>query len=169
MTHVTVGNAIDWQQMNLDQSVRSIRMWIDKERDLYAVPVIVIDPTSSKVSANGIVPGILWESHEYFWDALPIQMHVPPVGMRSYIIGIEVSDIGSTLAVAGLQGINVFSMDPAALLFQHGWWAEVNPAYHDAWQFIGDNYVAIVGGIIVSLMFAPNANGVQVRVWGYDA
>jgi hypothetical protein len=51
MKHVTVGKAIDWQQWQLDQSVRSIRFQVDKDNDLYALPVVVIDPTTESVKA----------------------------------------------------------------------------------------------------------------------
>jgi len=51
---VTCGGPINFLQWNLDTQVRGLRMEVDKDNDLIALPVVVVDPTKSQVSANPV-------------------------------------------------------------------------------------------------------------------
>ena len=98
MKHVTVGKAIDWQQWQLDQSVRSIRFQVDKDNDLYALPVVVIDPTMEKVSASANA----WQSF-----ALGGHLSVTPSNTGYYEVDlpvgydIEVDSMNLVITTAG--------------------------------------------------------------------
>jgi hypothetical protein len=64
MAHVTVGKPLDWVKCQFDRSVRSVRFQVDKDNDLYAVPVMIMDPRGEL----GIIQGDGWT--EGIWGFL---------------------------------------------------------------------------------------------------
>lgn len=49
---VSVGGPVDTAQWNLSENVRGLHIAVDRENDMIAWPVVVVDPTMEKVSAS---------------------------------------------------------------------------------------------------------------------
>lgn len=107
---VKVGGPINFQQWNLDQQVRGLRLEVDSDNDLLALPVVIVDPTQKPevLAATSAQPQV-WQ-----WGAIDTDIVGPKVvlpvnnpGETIMLAGFVISFGGPTIAAAGLVGINV--------------------------------------------------------------
>ena len=167
MKHVTVGRAIDWQQWQLDQSVRSIRMQVDKEGDLYALPVVVIDPTGEKVSAS---PSRTTTVYDDLITSGITDLWIPPDDQDAYVQGFVI-DYGNLTSVAPLAATIRFrdrQDAPIAWYGHYAWIADVAVFRPSLVVQFPDTGIRSINGVAVYL--TAGCNGfISVQMWGYEA
>jgi len=99
--HVSFETPIDWRQWKLDQAIRSLRMWVDGEGDLYAVPVVVVDPTGAASSATlPQHPCINWENASLITNAGVNIIAQPTAGQYIKLYGMKL-DFSMTADAGG--------------------------------------------------------------------
>jgi len=91
--HVSFETPIDWRQWKLDQSIRSLRMWVDPDGDLYAVPVVVVDPTGVAASARQPITPYTDFHETSVISGPPVQVASPPLLTNLDIYGMRL-DLG---------------------------------------------------------------------------
>ena len=166
MRHVTVGKAIDWQQWQLDQAVRSIRFQVDKDNDLYALPVVVIDPTGDKVIAQGATV-LDWEWLATSVSAIATDVHMPATGFTTFLDQYEVCFGGDRLAVAAVNYL--LFIDPAVgVLHDLAWWCEVAASSKPAYNLTLKYPLEFATGMRMQLFTALASGQVQLHIWGHD-
>jgi len=166
MTHVTVGKAIDWQQMGFDQSVRGMRVQLDKDNDMYALPVIVMDPTGDRVEATGL-PTDRWEWLATAVSAVVTDVHFPAVGRTTFLDQYEVCFGGDTLAAAAAN--YVLFIDPVVgIPHDVMFWCGVNAEYKPPYNLTLKYPLEFPNGMRIQLFSALASGSVQIHIWGHD-
>jgi len=175
MTHVTIGKSLDWQQMGFDQSVRGMRVQVDKDNDVYAVPVIMIDPTGTKkVSAQGVCPGGIWcERQTITTGPTFYPVHIAPDGMDSYVLGLTLDYADSTFAAAALAAVAWCDNEPPVypVRYFHYFHCAAAAAFRNSLVVpFGEKPLRFAHGVqgYNQTSFA-GATGVVLGCWGYDA
>lgn len=170
--HVSFETPVDWRQWKLDQAIRSLRMWVDGEGDLYAVPVVVVDPTGNKSAADGLTRGAgWWERVNIGGFAGVIPIHATTAELTSYLVGAQLDYENCSLAVAALWGYSLRGVGPPATAYRwsHYAWLDVNPAFRPSLVVpFGTSPIPFPGGIEAVIPGATVGN-VELTVWGYDA
>jgi hypothetical protein len=172
MPHVQVGKAIDWSQWQLDRSVRSLRMQTDRDNDLYAVPVVIVDATGDKAQADGITRGTpFWYAQNIGGIAAAFAYHTPAdPSLTSYLVGVQVDYDDATLAVAGPWAFSLFpSVGSTAYRWTHTTYLGVAAQFKPSLVInFGQTPIPFPGGISIVIPGATVGN-IELRVWGYDA
>ena len=166
MKHVTVGKAIDWQQWQLDQSVRSIRFQVDKDNDLYALPVVVIDPTGDKVIAQGATV-LDWEWLATSVSAIVTDVDMPAPGFTTFLDQYEICWGGDTLGVAAVNYV-LFVEPVIGVLHDVMWWCGVNAVHREPYNFKLKYPLEFPNGMRMQLFSALATGQVQVHIWGHE-
>jgi hypothetical protein len=167
MPHVQVGKAIDWSQWQLDRSVRSLRMQTDRDNDLYAVPVVVVDPTGDMVTANPGVVKTPWMFQATSVSTVLTDVHVPPAGKTSYLTQIEINHVGETSAVPQQNMIGV--SDFALFQWLYQWWMVATASHNPAYNITFEAPLVSVDGFQIIMGVALTSGDMAVNAWGYDA
>jgi hypothetical protein len=169
--HVTVGKAIDWQQWQLDQSVRSIRFQVDKDNDLYALPVVVIDPTGALTTAppSNYHP-ITWREGVALAGFGPFPLHLPVLPQTiSYIcgLGIDYEDV-RLVAAAAVTG-SLLRVDTGAPVATHRFWVDVAANFKPSHTIdLRDFPIPCPLGVMADTS-AVVLGQYTMYAWGYDA
>jgi len=174
MKHVTVGRAIDWQQWQLDQAVRSVRMQVDKDGDLYALPVIVVDPTKG-LTVTGISSPTPWYGYGTMQAAMTyITFNVPAGGRSSWITKISIDFANATMFGGGLNQFFVQTNDGLLQLFRTWQYfpaalPATPPRTTVMWDFSAHPIWAGPSGCGCGMTGDMDAfTQIAVHCWGYD-
>lgn len=171
MRHVTVGKAIDWQQWQLDQAVRSVRMQVDKDGDLYALPVIVVDPTKEK-TVTGVSAPAPWYGYGTMQVAITyITFNTPVQGRSSWITKIAIDFGDATIPLGGLNQFFVQTNDGLLQLFRTWQYfpAALTPRPTVIWDFSSHPINAGPSGCGCGMTADLTVfTQIAVHCWGYD-
>jgi len=165
--HVSFETPIDWRQWKLDRAIRSMRMWVDGENDLYAVPVVIVDPTGLNASADGQTRGIPWIETQQLSFLPGDVIHNAPNGMESYVQGWRFDPAGCTKAVAGDV---IAAVATAGILGNYvdafHYYCDVNPSLRPSMTQVFGH--PLVGQEVLVYSSAALTAYPWVFVWGYD-
>ena len=173
MRHVTVGKAIDWQQWQLDQAVRSVRMQVDHEGDLYAIPVIVVDPTK-ELTVTGLSAPAPWYGYGTMQAAMTyITFNTPIQGRSSWITKISIDFANATILGGAQNQFFVQTNDGLTQLFRTWQYfpaALPNPPRPTViWDFGAHPIAAGPSGCGCGMTGDMDAlTQIAVHCWGYD-
>jgi len=166
MTHVTINRPIDWSQWNLDRSIRSIRMQVDRDNDMYALPVVVIDPTGDQVRTDTPIRTD-WEWYATAVSAIITDVHTPAAGYTSFLDQYEICWAGDTLGAAAVNYI-LFEDPDIGIPHAVAWWCDVNPAYKVPYNCTLKFPLEFPTRMRVQLFAALTSGSVSVHIWGHD-
>ena len=115
---VKVGGPINFQQWNLDQQVRGLRLEVDKDNDLIALPVLVVDTTGepSTLTSSISTPTVQTIRGSIKSSFGPTTFWTPDAGKRIRLLGGVISGSNLTLAAAGTEYIVIETNSSAYIL-----------------------------------------------------
>jgi len=179
--HVSFETPIDWRQWKLDRAIRSLRMWVDADNDLYAVPVVVVDPTAFEGNAGianaGNVQRARWSVQ--YPIASATQYYFTPFGAATgpwTLYGFEISVNTAVKAVAGPVLVYIADLcDGAQNFIYYGevWCPTASAAGYDRiqmtlpvpWRSRG-NLDGTPSALICGIGVSVTAGSYKVQVWG---
>ena len=98
---VTCGGPINFQQLQLDKQVRGLRMEVDKDNDLIALPVVVVDTTGPQtVASTPLVIEFQYQAVNAFGNKM---IWTPAAGKRIRLMGGSICGANLTLAAAARE------------------------------------------------------------------
>lgn len=143
-----------------------MRMWVDADNDLYAVPVVVVDPTGSKAVIPPAAPNT-WEWISNDVTDAPDTVRTPAFEDDCYLDQYEVCWMGDTLAAAA-QNFIILNDGITGTMHDIGWWCAANPEYKSPYNMTLKVPLRFETFMRVQLL-TPLATGhVQIHIWGHD-
>ena len=159
---------IDWQQWQLTESVRNLHLEADADGDLYALPVIIIDPTKEKVSAIALWRGIWTDWVDV--SAIGNQVIHNAGTATSRLLGLWVDYANSAVGAAAKSTIFINERGGAsATKFQHEFYTPAAALPRPSFVIdFSNNELWCTYGVSVLNMQNFGATNIQVGAWGYD-
>lgn len=145
-------------------------MQLDKDGDLYALPVVVIDITKSLTTAGLGQPATVWSGGGLLGPAalLWTTLHAAPAGLNSYVMGYRVDYGLVNAAAAGLAAATFYDMEGTGL-YSHEFMVDVAASIRPSFiHYLGDRAMFYAGGVQVRNI-AALTTGCYICAWGYDA
>ena len=168
---VKVGGPINFRQWNLDQQVRGLRLEVDKDNDLIALPVISVNPASDQTVSNAsalIVRGYV------AWGGGPgnVDVLVPRDPTKDiYLLQLQIVPAGLSLAVPAIHRLDIRDKanPPINRYFLHTWL----PAVPDYMEPVVINFpcpgIRFPFGVNAYTASAPDTGYYAIQAWGYEA
>jgi len=147
-------------------------MYVDKDGDVYAFPVIVVDPTKEKV-VTGVSAPTSWYGYGTMQDAITyITFHTPAQGRSSWITKIAI-DFASATILGGAQNQFFVQTNAGAQLFRTWQYfpaAIPNPPQSTVqWDFAQHPILAGPSGCGCGMTGDMDAfTQIAVHCWGFD-
>ena len=167
MRHVSINRPLDFAQWNLDGNVRSVRIQVDKDNDMYCLPVIVVDPTRPLVKAVSPTPINTWEWLATSVTVVATSVHIPAAGFTTFLDQYEISWMGDTMA-AGAANFMLFLSPTVGILHDVGWWSIATAAYKEPYTCTLKYPLEYVDELRVQLFAALTSGNVGIHIWGHD-
>jgi hypothetical protein len=170
---VTTSIPIDWAQWRLSQSVRNLHFEADADGDVYALPVMIIDPTQGPSVLSGEIRAPEWIANVNCPGIADYIIHDTPVWRQtSYVHGIYVDYRDAVVGAAAPCFVNFHARDdigpPPTMNIPHWFLVPVAAVPRASFVLQFAKPLAFSSGLRVMNMTNFGATSINCGAWGYD-